>query len=198
MNPIYRFEIDREGRDLRQAYPIYKSDLAKEFEKETGEEFYRAKLSGKLTFCKSDYTFIKEAPFDTKFRVFLYISYDNGNTWEHYWQGEFWKTDCEIDEENETIIVTPNVVDEYTGVMAGLEKEYDLMQLPIEIQEVDLDKRPLIQIYIKGANTIGCFLAGMWWEQEVTEPVTSYLDLYPCRLVDVVSSHACYRSCMSK
>ena len=103
MNPIYRFEISIENGERRNAFPIYKSDLAKEYTKETNQEFFRAKLSGKLTFVRDDYTFISQAPFDTKFGVFLFISYDNGQTWDEYWKGEFWKTDCEFDEDDKSV-----------------------------------------------------------------------------------------------
>ena len=57
MNPIYKFELTA-GNTTQQAFPIYKDDLAKDFEKESNQEFFRAKLSGKLTFESDDYTFI--------------------------------------------------------------------------------------------------------------------------------------------
>lgn len=177
MNPIYRFELSIENGERRNAFPIYKSDLAKEYTKETNQEFFRAKLSGKLTFVRDDYTFISQAPFDTKFGVFLFISYDNGQTWDEYWKGEFWKTDCEFDVDNRTVVVTPSVLDQYSAVLDGIEREYDLMRFPIEIQEVDLDKRAQIQVYVAGANVVGCFMAGLWWEQEVIEATTDHSTL---------------------
>ena len=39
-------------------HPIYKDDLAKEYELETNQRFYRAKLSGKITFVRDDYDYI--------------------------------------------------------------------------------------------------------------------------------------------
>lgn len=166
MNPIYKFQLSA-GSVTQQAFPIYKDDLAKDFEKESGQEFFRAKLSGNLTFESNDYTFIVSQAFDTQFVLEIFISYNAGQTWTSYWRGTFWKTDCEFDNDAETVIVQPTVWDQYNDVLAGLDKEYNLIELAPEIVPVKADKRPMIQVYVPGQSVIGCFLSGMWWEQEV-------------------------------
>lgn len=165
MNPIYKFQLSA-GTDTRQAFPVYKDDLAIDYALEQNQEFYRGKLSGKLTFQKDDYLFIRSKAFDTQFDVVISISYDGGQTWAVYWSGQFWKTDCKFDEDDQTAIVTPNVNDRYNAVLAGMDKEYNLIDLAPVIQPVKLDKRPMIQVYVPGQTVIGCFLSGMWWEQE--------------------------------
>lgn len=165
MNPIYRFQLSA-GNDTRQAFPVYKDDLAIDYALEQNQEFYRGKLSGKLTFQKDDYLFILSKAFDTQFDVVISISYDGGQTWAVYWSGQFWKTDCQFNEDDQTAIVTPNVNDRYNAVLAGMDKEYNLIDLAPVIQPVKLDKRPMIQVYVPGQTVIGCFLSGMWWEQE--------------------------------
>lgn len=165
MNPIYKFELSADSQ-TRRAAPVYRDDLAIEYALEQGQEFYRGKLSGKLTFQGADYQFIRQKAFDTQFTVTIYISYDRGATWAQYWQGQFWKTDCEINEDDHTAIVTPTVKDRYNDILAGMEKEYDLIQLAPRIEHIQFDKRPCYQIYIPGQTVIGCFLSGMWWEQE--------------------------------
>ena len=165
MNPIYQFQLSS-GNDTRQAFPVYKDDLAIEYALEQNQEFYRGKLSGKLTFQKDDYLFIRSKAFDTQFDVVISISYDGGQTWAIYWSGQFWKTDCQFNEDDQTVIVTPNVNDRYNAVLAGMDKEYNLIDLAPVIQPVKLDKRPMIQVYVPGQTVIGCFLSGMWWEQE--------------------------------
>lgn len=171
MNPIYKFQLSA-GNDTRQAFPIYKDDLAIEYALEQNQEFYRGKLSGKLTFQKDDYLFIRNKAFDTQFDVVISISYNGGQTWAVYWSGQFWKTDCQFNDDDQTVIVTPNVNDRYNAILAGMDKEYDLINLAPVIQPVKLDKRPMIQVYIPGQTVIGCFLSGMRWEQECDE-VTS-------------------------
>lgn len=165
MNPIYKFQLSA-GNDTRQAFPVYKDDLAIEYALEQNQEFYRGKLSGKLTFQKDDYLFIRSKAFDTQFDVVIFISYDGGQTWAVYWSGQFWKTDCQFNEDDQTAIVTPSVNDRYNAVLAGIDKEYNLIDLAPVIQPVKLDKRPMIQVYVPGQTVIGCFLSGMWWEQE--------------------------------
>lgn len=171
MNPIYRFQLSA-GNDTRQAFPVYKNDLAIDYALEQNQEFYRGKLSGKLTFQKDDYLFIRSKAFDTQFDIVISISYDGGQTWAVYWSGQFWKTDCAFNEDDQTAIVTPNVNDRYNVILAGMDKEYNLIDLAPVIQPVKLDKRPMIQVYVPGQTVIGCFLSGMWWEQEC-DAVTS-------------------------
>lgn len=147
-------------------YPIYKDDLSKDFEKEPNQEFFRAKLSGNLLFVGPDYDWIVGNAFDFQFVITIFISYNAGQTWAEYWRGTFWKTDCEFDDDAKTVSVKPTVWDQYNDVMAGLDKEYDLIELAPEIVPVKADKRPMIQVYVPGQSVIGCFLSGMWWEQE--------------------------------
>ena len=150
------------------AYPVYKDDLAKDFEKESNQEFFRAKLSGNLSFVGPDYDWIVGRAFDFQFVITVFISYNAGQTWTEYWRGTFWKTDCDFDDDAKTVSVKPTVWDQYNDVLAGLDKEYNLIELAPEIVPVKADKRPMIQVYVPGQSVIGCFLAGMWWEQECT------------------------------
>lgn len=149
-----------------RVYPIYKADLAKEYNKEQNEQFYRATLEGKLTFQRDDYAWILAQAFDFEYIITLYISYDAGYSWDEYWTGNFWKTDCDFDEDSQTVIVQPTVKDQYTDVLAGIEKEFNLIDLAPEMTMIKADKRPMIQVYIPGDSTVGCLLAGMSWEQE--------------------------------
>ena len=165
MNPIYKFELTA-GNTTQRAFPIYNGDLSKDFEKESGQEFFRAKLSGKLTFQRDDYTFIVSKAFDTQFTLEIFISYNAGQSWASYWRGTFWKTDCDFDDDARYVVVQPTVLDQYNDVLAGMDKEYNLIELAPEILPVMADKRPMVQVYVPGQSVIGCFLSGMWWEQE--------------------------------
>lgn len=149
-----------------QAFPVYKDDLAIDYEHESGQEFFRGKFSGKLTFVGDDYIRIVSASFDAEFGLQILISYDAGQTWESYWTGHFWKTDCDFNGDDETVIVTPTLKDRYNDVLAGMDKEYDLIKLKPEIAQIKYDKRPMLQVYLAGQSVIGCFLSGMWWEKD--------------------------------
>lgn len=146
-------------------HPIYKDDLAKEYELETNQRFYRAKLSGKITFVRDDYDYINRQSFDNEFLYCIEKSDDGGRTWFQYFQGKFMKTDCTFTDYDKKVVVQPDVIDDYNDVLAGLEKEYNLITLAPTIQRITINKRPLIQIYVPGDSVVSCFLGGTNWEQ---------------------------------
>jgi hypothetical protein len=171
MNPIYKFELNGQP-----CSPIYSQGLEKSFDLQAEEQFFRETLSGELTFVSGDYAMIQAMPIDFQFLLDLYISYDRGQSWTLYWQGTFWKTDCQFDMDGKKAIVKPTAKDAYLNVLAGIDREYNLIDLAPEIRAIKADKRPLTQIYVPGETTIGCFLSGMWWEQEC-EAITNTSDL---------------------
>lgn len=147
-------------------HPIYKDDLAKEYELETNQRFYRAKLSGKITFVRDDYDYINRQSFDNEFLYCIEKSDDGGRTWSQYFQGKFMKTDCTFTDYDKKVVVQPDAIDDYNDVLAGLEKEYNLITLAPTIQRITINKRPLIQIYVPGDSVVSCFLGGTNWEQD--------------------------------
>ena len=149
-----------------RVFPVYKDDIAIDYSLQQGEEFYRGALSGKFTFESADYDFINTAAFDKRFDFEIRISFDGGKEWRHYWGGKFYKTDCQFNDDEKTVKVTPVLNDVYNDVLAGISKEYDLIKLAPEIVPVKYDKRPMLQFYVPGASTISCYLSGMWWEQD--------------------------------
>ena len=154
MNPEYRFllKFDTGATPKLPVFPIYKDDLALEYEMETGQKFYRAKLSGKLVFLRNDYDRIISAPFDTEY--FLFIEKYDGNTWLPYYTAKFMRTDCTINIDDKSVTVQPEVYDQYNAVLAGLEKEYNLITLAPEIKRVVVTQRPLLQIYVPGEDVV--------------------------------------------
>lgn len=154
--------------------PIWGDDLTMAFAKESNEEFFRRKLEGKLTFVNNDYTYIKSKSLDYKFQMRIMFSSDNAKTWTDYWRGYFYWTDCEFDEDSKYIRVTPTVEDEYTEILAGLEKEYNMIDLEPAIYEINIKKRPVIQIIPFKADgsysKAGCFkVDGTYWERDCNQ-----------------------------
>ncbi|NQU52435.1 MAG: hypothetical protein HQ522_07835 [Bacteroidetes bacterium] len=156
----YRFSIN--GYYVK---PIWKDDTSKDYELESGQRFYRAKLSGKLVFIRDDYDWLQAQAFDTEF-VLLIEQYVN-SVWSNYWQGVFWKTDGDWDSDNKMVDVSLDAMDVYNIVLAGLEKEYNLMKLVPGNVEVEILKRSMIQVYIPGESVIACFFSGNTWEEDV-------------------------------
>lgn len=153
------------GYDKR-AYPVYKSDFAIDCERETNQQFFRRKLSGKLDFLTSDYDYILSHRFDLKTNVLLEDSLDGGKTWQKLWEGEFWRTDCAVDVDNKKVTVQPSVNDEYSVILTGLENEIDLLENPPISIPVEYYKRPLLQVYQPGQSVITNYLANNYWEED--------------------------------
>lgn len=154
----------------RVVYPIYGDDCSFKWEKDAGEQYFRKKWSGELTFVRGDYTFIVGADIETEF--FLTIEQDGTEAYK----GRFSKTDCAIDYDNENVVVTPEVYDAYSVILSGIDKEYDLYKILPDIQPIQLDKRSMVQIYALGEEKVSCFLSGMTWEEDC-EVVDSENDL---------------------
>lgn len=167
MTPKYRFflQIGEDGTK-QTVRPNYKDDLTLDYELETNQRFYRAKLSGKINFVRADYDIINDAPFDSEFFLYIEKSDDWGQTYNQYYKAKFMKTDCTFNDDDKLVTVQPKTTDQYDDVLAGLEKEYNLIELAPQIEFLTIRKRPLIQIYVPGDSIVSCFLGGTNWEQD--------------------------------
>lgn len=167
MTPKYRFflQIGEDGAK-QTVRPNYKDDLTLDYELETNQRFYRAKLSGKINFVRADYDIINDAPFDSEFFLYIEKSDDWGQTYNQYYKAKFMKTDCTFNDDDKLVTVQPETIDQYNDVLAGLEKEYNLIELAPQIEFLTIRKRPLIQIYVPGDSIVSCFLGGTNWEQD--------------------------------
>lgn len=167
MTPKYRFflKIGEDGT-RHPVCPNYKDDLTLDYELETNQRFYRAKLSGKINFVRADYDIINNAPFDSEFFLYIVKNDDWGQTYKQYYKAKFMKTDCTFNDDDKLVTVQPETIDQYNDVLAGLEKEYNLIELAPQIEFLTIRKRPLIQIYSPGDSIVSCFLGGTNWEQD--------------------------------
>lgn len=167
MTPKYRFflQIGEDGTK-QTVRPNYKDDLTLDYELETNQRFYRAKLSGKINFVRADYDIINDAPFDSEFFLYIEKSDDWGQTYNQYYKAKFMKTDCTFNDDDKLVTVQPETIDQYNDVLAGFEKEYNLIELAPQIEFLTIRKRPLIQIYVPGDSIVSCFLGGTNWEQD--------------------------------
>ena len=166
--PIYRFTLtDRTSAATRVTQPVWKNDLALEYQREQGQQFFRTKMSGKLTFVGEDADWIIGRGYTHEIGVTMERSNDNGTVWATTWTGHFFMTDCEVSLDDQRVVVNPTVDDAYNKILAGMEKEYNLVELLPETFFVKMKKFPLIQIYYPGETTLSCIYNGMSWEQDV-------------------------------
>lgn len=156
--------------------PHYK-DLSKKYAKESGQEFFRESLDGKINLFGKDYEIVVNSSLEDKL-IFIVDKYNTAqNRWVEYYKGEFNKTDCKFDYDKRKCELKTTAVDNYNEVMNNYENTYDLIKLTPEISKINLHKRSLMQVYIRGANSISNFFGGVYWEDDVNEVIDNHNDL---------------------
>lgn len=165
MIPKYKFYILQQGVK-KEAHPVFGSDLALQYAKQSGEVFFRKSLSQGITFVRGDFDFIMSAPIDEEITFICDFSADFGLTYTEYFRATFTRIDGEIDYDSNTIKVTPSVQDEYGAFLDGIENEYNIIKLPLETMRVNYFKRGMLQMYVPNDNVVSCFLSGMYFEQD--------------------------------
>lgn len=162
----YRFKLSYTGVTYQERYvsAIFGDDLALEMSPDTNEMYYRTRLQGKFTLVNEDYDFVMAAPIDAKIDVVL-ENYEYGSWWT-YLQGYFYRTDCEINADDRIMTVQMATSDQYDDFLGVLDKEIDLIKIAPKITPIMLDKRPCLQLYARGADSVSCILGNMSWEQD--------------------------------
>lgn len=174
--PKYKFYISKNNGDKVEVRPHYK-ELNKKYAKESGQEFFRVSLDGKINLFGSDYEIISQSSIEDQL-VFIVDKYNNtSKKWVEYYRGEFSKTDCKFDHDKKKCELKTTAVDGYTEVMNKYENTYDLIKLAPEISKINLHKRSLMQVYVRGSNSITNFFGGTYWEDDVNTAIDSHDDL---------------------
>lgn len=176
MPPKYNFYIQINGEDRIKVNPHYK-DLSKKYAKESGQEFFRISLDGKINLFGQDYELIANSGLEDQL-IFIIDKYNRiSGKWIEYYKGEFNKTDCKLDYDKKKCELKTTAIDDYSEVMNKYENTYDLIKLAPEITRIDLHKRSLMQVYVRGANSITNFFGGIYWEDDVNSAIDSHDDL---------------------
>ena len=168
--PKYKFYISKNGGDKVEVKPHYK-ELNKKYAKESGQEFFRISLDGKINLFGTDYEIVSQSNIEDQL-VFIIDKYNStSKKWVECYRGEFSKTDCKFDHDKKKCELKTTAVDGYTEVMNKYENTYDLIKLAPEISKINLHKRSLMQVYVRGANSITNFFGGTYWEDDVNESI---------------------------
>ena len=173
MPPKYNFYIQINGEDRIKVNPHYK-DLSKKYAKESGQEFFRISLDGKINLFGQDYELIANSGLEDQL-IFIIDKYNRtSGKWIEYYKGEFNKTDCKLDYDKKKCELKTTAIDDYSEVMNKYENTYDLIKLAPAITRINLHKRSLMQVYISGANSIFNFFGGIYWEDDVNEAIDDH------------------------
>lgn len=146
-------------------------DLNKKYAKESGQEFFRISMDGKINLFGDAYEIVKQSSLEDQL-IFIIDKYNRtSKKWIEYYKGEFNKTDCKFDHDKKKCELKTTAIDDYTEVMNKYENTYDLIKLAPEISKINLHKRSLMQVYVRGANSITNFFGGTYWEDDVNESI---------------------------
>lgn len=174
--PKYKFYISKNDGDKVEVRPHYK-ELNKKYAKESGQEFFRISLDGKINLFGTDYEIVSQSNIEDQL-VFIIDKYNStSKKWVEYYRGEFSKTDCKFDHDKKKCELKTTAVDRYTEVMNKYENTYDLIKLAPAISRINLHKRSLMQVYVRGTNSISNFFGGIYWEDDVNSAIDSHDDL---------------------
>lgn len=174
--PKYKFYISKNGGDKVEVNPHYK-ELNKKYAKESGQEFFRISLDGKINLFGSDYELVRNSSLEDQMILIIDKYNRTSGKWIEYYKGEFNKTDCKLDYEKKSCELKTTALDEYNDVVNKYENTYDLIKLAPAISRINLHKRSLMQVYVRGANSISNFFGGIYWEDDVNEAIDNHNDL---------------------
>lgn len=136
----YKFYISKNDGDKVEVRPHYK-ELNKKYAKESGQEFFRISLDGKINLFGTDYEIVSQSNIEDQL-VFIIDKYNStSKKWVEYYRGEFSKTDCKFDHDKKKCELKTTAVDGYTEVMNKYENTYDLIKLAPEISKINLHKQ---------------------------------------------------------
>lgn len=161
---------------VEKAEPHYK-DLNKKYAKESGQEFFRISLDGKINLFGNAYEIVKQSSLESQL-IFIIEKYNRkSGKYLEYYKGEFNKTDCKFDYDKKKCELKTTTIDGYSEIMNKYNDTYDLIKLAPEITRINLHKRSLMQVYVRGANSITNFFGGTYWEDDVNSAIDSHDDL---------------------
>lgn len=162
--------------NIQSVNPHYK-ELNKKYAKESGQEFFRISLDGKINLFGSDYELVRNSSLEDQMILIIDKYNRTSGKWIEYYKGEFNKTDCKLDYEKKSCELKTTALDEYNDVVNKYENTYDLIKLAPAISRINLHKRSLMQVYVRGANSISNFFGGIYWEDDVNEAINNHKDL---------------------
>lgn len=166
---MFRWKLDV-GSGYELVNPIYGKDVSLDKEMESGEWFYRETLNGTLTFTREDWYIIQSSPLDTDFNLIL----EKQNTlgWSTFWSGIFYKTDGEFDDKNRTVKIKPKTNDRYKKLLAAKDKEYDIIGLGVNKNQLTYLKRSIFQVYLYGSSFITNIIGKNSYDISISAPST--------------------------
>lgn len=159
------------GLDTRQdVHPVFGDNVKLKITRAENQIFRREKLDGKFQFVGEDFDLISGCGSNVQFTLEFY----RGESFVG--RGTFYRTDCKMDYDNKVCEINLTTTDRYETIMNNLDNKYNLVKLAPKIETARMNRRAVLQLYVKGEKIISNIVGGMHFEQDCTE-VNSGTDL---------------------
>lgn len=179
-----------------QVYPLVSNEFNIEWEKEQDTFYFRRTLSDDVKFVNVDYDNINDSTIDHKFE--FKIQYNNAGTWEDFYTGFFYKTDCNFDDDYKKLTVSPISDDGWEDIKKVLNNEYNFIDLNPITTPIIYKLRPILQIILR-RDIGGVYNSGLkminingvvYWEEDLKEEYsgTDLVNNYGFRAYQVLPS----------
>ena len=161
--------------EVYNAHPIYADDISIVSEKESGQVFFREKLSTQLTFVGADYSWIMAQAFDDA--ILLILSIKENGVLVKTWYGKLMRTDCAINEIDTIIRVTPEPRDYFNDILSIMDREINIKDLDIANRQIYMPTFDVVQLYKPNSSSITNYVNGEIWSVDVSREISRHSDL---------------------
>lgn len=168
-----RYNVNtRTYSNYQELHPIYGDKCSIKHTMPDDERYYKESFNGTLKFVRDDYTWVVATDngvtrFDTIYELELWTQTQQVTTLK------FVITDCEVDEDNGIVTVKPTTKTIYDDIEDCKNREFNLVDLNPEINDLTWYKRVLAQVYVGGEDIVTNLIGGMHWEQDVVADLNS-------------------------
>ena len=153
-----------------EVHPVFGDDVKIKIDREENQIFRREKIEGTFQFSGDDFALIYGCSVYTTFTLQIFRSDTLVGS------ADFIRTDCEFNLDDSICKVKLTTKDAYEKLLNAYDNKYNLVKLSPVRETVTMQKRAIIQFYVRGENVVTNVVGGVSYEQSCAE-VTSEDDL---------------------
>lgn len=165
INDAYARWIDpmNPAKDIR---PIFGDDVKFKLSEEENQIFKRIQIDGQFKFVGSDFDMIDKCSIHSKFTLEVY----KGNDLMGY--SDFKRTDCVFNYDDKICTVKLSTKDKYDKLLNNYDKTFNLIKLAPKREQIKLKRRAVLQLYVKGEDSVTNIVGGVYYEQKSKEVIS--------------------------
>lgn len=152
------------GLDTRyDVHPIFDDKTKVKITKEDNQIFHREVIDGTFKFVGEDFDLINSCDATTLFALSLY------REGSFMGKGTFRKVDCTMNYDDKICTIRLKTSDRYNKILSRYDDKYNLIKLAPYRESVVLERRGVLQLYVRGEKVLTNMIGGMYYEQDCIE-----------------------------